>query len=37
MMDLFIAAHVRSLGCTLITNKNREYAKVEGLLLKKWV
>jgi tRNA(fMet)-specific endonuclease VapC len=29
--DLFIAAHARSLGMTLVTNNTREFHRVPGL------
>jgi tRNA(fMet)-specific endonuclease VapC len=29
--DLFIAAHARSLGLTLVTNNTREFGRVQGL------
>lgn len=34
--DLFIAAHARSLGLTLVTNNTREFGRVEGLALENW-
>jgi tRNA(fMet)-specific endonuclease VapC len=34
--DLFIAAHARSLGVTLITNNTRDFSRVEGLALENW-
>ena len=34
--DLFIAAHARSLGLTLVTNNTREFARIEGLKLDNW-
>lgn len=34
--DLFIAAHARSLGLTLVTNNTREFARVPGLKLENW-
>jgi len=34
--DLFIAAHARSLGLTLVTNNSREFGRVEGLQLENW-
>jgi tRNA(fMet)-specific endonuclease VapC len=34
--DLFIAAHARSLGLTLITNNTREFKRVRGLSLDNW-
>ena len=34
--DLFIAAHARSLGLTLVTNNTAEFARVKGLTLENW-
>jgi len=34
--DLFIAAHALSLGVTLVTNNEREFARVPGLRLENW-
>lgn len=34
--DLFIAAHARSLGLTLITNNTREFKRVRGLSIENW-
>ncbi|HZP23206.1 MAG TPA: type II toxin-antitoxin system VapC family toxin [Terriglobales bacterium] len=34
--DLFIAAHARSLGLTLITNNTREFARVPNLRIANW-
>lgn len=34
--DLFIAAHARSLGLTLITNNTAEFERVTGLMLDNW-
>jgi tRNA(fMet)-specific endonuclease VapC len=34
--DLFIAAHARSLGMTLVTNNKREFGRVTGLKLENW-
>ncbi len=35
--DLHIAAHARSHGLTLVTNKLREFERVPGLMLENWV
>lgn len=35
--DLMIAAHARSLGLTLVTNNQREFQRVPGLLLENWI
>jgi tRNA(fMet)-specific endonuclease VapC len=34
--DLFIAAHARSLGVTLVTNNMREFARVPELKIENW-
>lgn len=34
--DLFIAAHARSLGLTLVTNNTREFSRVRGLTIENW-
>ena len=34
--DLFIAAHARCLGLTLVTNNTREYGRVPGLKIENW-
>ena len=34
--DLFIAAHARSLGLTLVTNNTREFGRVSNLILENW-
>ena len=34
--DLFIAAHARSLGLTLVTNNTHEFARVQNLALENW-
>ena len=34
--NLFIAAHARSLGLTLVTNNSAESARVEGLRVENW-
>jgi len=34
--DLFIAAHARSLGLTLVTNNVREFSRVRDLALENW-
>lgn len=35
--DLFIAAHARCLGVTLVTNNTREFGRVAGLTIENWV
>lgn len=34
--DLFIAAHARSLGLTVVTNNTREFGRVPGLTTENW-
>jgi tRNA(fMet)-specific endonuclease VapC len=34
--DLFIAAHARSLGLTLVTNNTREFGRVPSLNIENW-
>jgi len=34
--DLFIAAHARSIGLTLVTNNTREFGRVRNLALENW-
>ena len=34
--DLFIAAHARSLGLTLVTNNKREFGRVSRLVIENW-
>ena len=34
--DLWIAAHARSLGMTLVTNNVREFSRVPGLKIENW-
>ena len=34
--DLFIAAHVRALGLTLVTNNTTEFERVSGLAIENW-
>ena len=35
-LDNLIAAHARSLGFTLVTNNEKEFNRIEGLLLENW-
>ncbi|MGO8778706.1 MAG: type II toxin-antitoxin system VapC family toxin [Rhodomicrobium sp.] len=35
--DLFIAAHAITLGCTLVTANEREFARIEGLKCENWL
>ena len=34
--DLFIAAHARALGLTLVTNNTAEFERVKGLEIENW-
>lgn len=34
--DMLIAAHALTLGCTLVTNNTREFARIDGLALENW-
>lgn len=34
--DLFIAAHARSLGLTLVTNNTAQFGRVKGLAVENW-
>lgn len=34
--DLFIAAHARSLGLTLVTNNTREFGRIRNLAVENW-
>jgi tRNA(fMet)-specific endonuclease VapC len=34
--DLWIAAHAKSIGLTLITNNESEFQRVDGLIIKNW-
>ena len=34
--DLFIAAHARSLGLTLVTNDTHEFGRVQNLVIENW-
>ncbi len=35
--DLFIAAHARSLDCTLVTNNTGEFGRVQDLNIENWI
>ena len=35
--DLHIAGHARSLGLTVVTNNEKEFKRVDGLLIENWV
>ena len=36
-LDMLIAAHARSVGCTLVTKNTGEFSRVPGLLVENWV
>lgn len=36
-LDMMIAGHAQSLGCTLVTNNVKEFARVSGLEIENWV
>ncbi|EKM99407.1 MULTISPECIES: type II toxin-antitoxin system VapC family toxin [unclassified Acidocella] len=35
--DLLIAAHAKALGCTVVTDNEREFRRVEGLACENWL
>ncbi len=35
--DLLIAAHALALGCTLVTDNEKEFSRVKGLTLENWL
>jgi tRNA(fMet)-specific endonuclease VapC len=35
--DLLIAAHAMALGCTLVTDNEREFNRIDGLLVENWL
>ena len=35
-LDMMIAGHARSLGCTVVTNNTREFSRVKGLKVENW-
>jgi tRNA(fMet)-specific endonuclease VapC len=35
--DMLIAAHAMALGCTLVTDNEQEFARVEGLACENWL
>ena len=35
-LDMLIAAHVLSLNCTLVTNNEKEFNRVENLIIENW-
>jgi tRNA(fMet)-specific endonuclease VapC len=35
--DLHIAGHARSLGLTVVTNNEKEFQRVDGLLIENWI
>ena len=36
-MDMLIAAHALSLNCTLVTNNEREFSRIQSLKIENWV
>jgi len=36
-LDMFIAAHAKSMDITLVTNNTKEFDRVEGLVVQNWV
>lgn len=36
-LDTLIAAHAKSLNCTLVTNNEKEFRRIEGLQVENWV
>lgn len=36
-LDMMIAGHAKSLGCTLITNNEKEFKRVKGLKISNWM
>lgn len=34
--DLFIAAHARSIGATIVTNNTKDFTRVKGLAVENW-
>lgn len=36
-LDTLIAAHAKSLDCTLVTNNEKEFTRVNGLRIENWV
>jgi tRNA(fMet)-specific endonuclease VapC len=36
-LDMLIAAHAKSLGLTLVTNNEREFARIESLKIENWL
>ena len=36
-LDTLIAAHALALGCTLVTDNEREFSRVSGLVVENWV
>ena len=35
-LDMMIAGHAKSLGCTVVTNNTKEFERVKGLKLENW-
>ena len=36
-LDTLIAAHAKSLNCTLVTNNEKEFVRINGLQIENWV
>ncbi len=35
-LDMMIAGHARSLGCTIVTNNTKKFSRVSGLKIENW-
>jgi len=35
-LDMLIAAHALSLNCTLVTNNEKEFNRIENLIIENW-
>jgi len=35
--DLFIATHALALGCTIVTDNEREFSRIKGLPIENWL
>ena len=36
-LDMLIAAHALSIGCTLVTNNEKEFSRIPNLKIENWV
>ncbi len=36
-LDTLIAAHASALGCTLVTNNDREFSRIPNLVVENWI